>query len=384
MPRLVAVVAEGGSGFVDALQRAWDAGDAVAPLDPRLPPPAAEALLDALAPSQVVAPDGVAFPRRGGRPVEHGDALVVATSGTSGSPRGVVLTVQAVRAAALATSAALAVDPGRDRWLACLPLAHVGGLSVVTRALLTGTPLALLPAADPAGIHAEARRGATLVSLVPTLLGRVDVSAFRRVLLGGAAPPAERPPNVVATYGMTETCGGVVHDGRPLPGVEVRAVDGELHVRGPMLLRCYRDGADPKDARGWLATGDGGEVGADGEVRVAGRLAEVVVTGGEKVWPAPVEAVLAGHEAVAEVAVAGRPDPEWGQRVVAFVVPAHHAAPPSLESLRGWAKQRLPAYAAPRELVLVETLPRTALGKLRRAELAAFARPGATLGSVDG
>ncbi len=384
MPRLVAVVAEGRAGFVEALQRAWDAGDAVAPVDPRLPPPAAEALLDALAPSVVVGPDGVASPRRGGRPVDEGDALVVATSGTTGAPRGVVLAAQAVRAAALATSAALAVDPQRDRWLACLPLAHVGGLSVVTRALLTGTPVTVLPRADPAAVSAEARSGATLVSLVPTLLGRVDVSMFRRVLLGGAAPPAERPANVVATYGMTETGGGVVYDGRPLAGVEVRMVDGELHVRGPMLLRCYRDGTDPKDADGWLATGDGGEVGAGGEVRVAGRLADVVVSGGEKVWPAPVEATLAGHEGVAEVAVAGRPDPEWGQRVVAFVVPARPGAPPSLESLRAWVKQRLPAYAAPRELVVVEALPRTALGKLRRAELAASARPGTTLGSVDG
>ncbi|MBW3548059.1 MAG: acyl--CoA ligase [Actinobacteria bacterium] len=384
MPRLVAVVAEGRPGFVEALQRAWDAGDAVAPLDPRLPPPAAEALLDALAPSVVVSPDGVASPRRGGRPVEEGDALVVATGGTTGTPRAVVLTVEAVRAAALSTSAALAVDPEGDRWLACLPLAHVGGLSVVTRALVTGTPLTVLPRAEPAAIHAEARSGATLVSLVPTLLGRVDASVFRRVLLGGAAPPQDRPPNVVATYGMTETGGGVVYDGRPLPGVEVRAIDGELQVQGPMLLRCYRDGTDPRGAGGWLATGDGGEVGPDGEVRVAGRLADVVVTGGEKVWPAPVEATLAAHEAVAEVAVAGRPDPEWGQRVVAFVVPARPGAPPSLASLRAWAKQRLPAYAAPRELVLVDALPRTALGKLRRAELAASARRGATLGSVDG
>lgn len=383
MPRLVAVVAEGGPGFVEALQAAWDAGDAVAPLDPRLPRPAAEALLDALAPAVVVAPDGAAAPRPGGRPVEDGDALVVATSGTSGTPKAVVLTAAAVRAAALATSEALGVDPERDRWLGCLPLAHVGGLSVATRALLTATPLSLLPRPEPAAIHEEARRGATLVSLVPTVLARVDASMFRRVLLGGAAPPAQRPPNVVATYGMTETGGGVVHDGAPLPGVEVRAVDGELHVRGPMLLRCYRDGADPKGPGGWLPTGDGGEVGDDGTVAVAGRLADVVVTGGEKVWPAAVEAVLATHEAVAEVAMAGRPDPEWGQRVVAFVVPAHPGAPPSLESLRRWVKRRLPAYAAPRELVLLAALPRTALGKVRRAELAASARPGAMLGSVD-
>ena len=368
--RLIAVVAEGRPGFVHTLRRAWDAGDAVFPLDPRLPRPAAEALLDALAPGVVVGPDGEVHPRPGGCPVEPGDALVVATSGTTGEPRGVVLTHDGVDAAALATSAALAVDPGVDRWLACLPLAHVGGLSVVTRALATSTPLRLLERFDPALVEAEARAGATLVSLVATSLRRIDAWLFRRILVGGGAAPAEPPPNVVATYGMTETGGGVVYDGHPLAGVEVREVDGELLVRGPMLLRAYRDGTDPKGPGGWYPTGDAGSVAGDGTVAVIGRMAEVIVTGGEKVWPTPVEAVLARHPSVAEVAVTGRPDPEWGDRVVAVAVPADPAAPPSLDGLRAWAKQHLPAYAAPRELVLVNALPRTALGKLRRADLA--------------
>ncbi|MDP9418880.1 MAG: AMP-binding protein, partial [Actinomycetota bacterium] len=261
---------------------------------------------------------------------------------------------------------ALGVDPGSDLWLACLPLAHVGGLSVVTRALITGTPLRLLHRFDPEAVEVEASQGATLVALVPAALARVDVSRFRRVLVGGSAVPADLPTNVVATYGMTETAGGVVHDGRPLAGVEVREAGGELHVRGPMLLRSYRDGTDPRGAGGWFATGDAGSVDADGTVQVRGRLAEVIVTGGEKVWPAPVEDVLGRHPGVAEVGVAGRPDPEWGQRVVAWVVPADPASPPDLGELRTWAKQWLPAYAAPRQLVVVEHLARTALGKLRR------------------
>jgi O-succinylbenzoic acid--CoA ligase len=372
VPQLIALVAEGRPSFVDQVRRTWDAGDAVFPLDPRLPRPAAEALLDALAPSSIIDPDGAAHLRAGGRPVEAGDALVVATSGTTGEPRGAVLTAEAVRASAIATSAALAVDPSRDRWLACLPLAHVGGLSVVTRALATGTPLTLLPRAEPAALEAEARAGATLVSLVATSLGRIDTALFRRILLGGSAAPTERPPNVVATYGMTETGGGVVYDGRPLFGVEVRAVNGELQVRGPMLLQAYRDGVDPRDGHGWFPTGDAGSVAADATVTVVGRMAEVIVTGGEKVWPAPVEAVLARHPSVAEVAVAGRPDPEWGERVVAITVPTDPAEPPSLDVLREWAKQHLPAYAAPRELVVVTALPRTALGKLRRAGLVRF------------
>src|SRR5690606_7296801 len=119
---------------------------------------------------------------------------------------------------------------------------------------------------------------------------------------------------------------------------EARAVDGQLHLRGPMLLRAYRDGTDPKGAGGWLVTGDAGEVAGDGTITVRGRLGDVVVTGGEKVWPAPVEAALAGAAGVAEVAVTGRPDEEWGHRVVAFVVPDDPADPPVLDALRDAVK----------------------------------------------
>ena len=121
---------------------------------------------------------------------------------------------------------------------------------------------------------------------------------------------------------MTETGSACVYDGWPLDGVEVRvAATGELEVRGPMLLRAYRDGTDPKDADGWFATADAGSVGPDGRVVVHGRVDDAIVTGGEKVWPIPVERVLGRLPGIAEVAVVGRPDPEWGQRVVAVVVP---------------------------------------------------------------
>jgi len=343
VPRLVPVVATPGWTFVDALRRAWDAGDAVLPVDPRLPARAARRVVDAMRPDD---------------PVEPGDALVVVTSGTTGEPKGAVLTHDAVRASARMTSERLAVDPARDRWLSCLPLAHVGGLSVVTRALLTGTSLTF----DP-----EER--ATLVSLVGTQLGRIDVRPFRAVLLGGSSPPADRPENCIATYGMTETASGVVYDGRPLDGVEVRVADGgdELLVRSPTLLRTYRDGTDPRDGAGWFPTGDAGQVDPDGTVHVTGRIAEVIVTGGEKVWPEPVERVLASVAGVGEVAVAGRVDAEWGERVVAFVVPA--GRPPTLDALRDAVKAELPAWCAPKDLVLVDALPRTALGKVRRRDL---------------
>jgi O-succinylbenzoic acid--CoA ligase len=374
MPDLVAVDLPAGQAFVDAMQRAWDRGDAVLPVDGRLPRPAVDRLLDALRPGGVVDRDGT-HPRSGGLPIRDGDALVVATSGTTGEPKGVVLTHPAVQASAVASSERLEVDPGRDRWVACLPLAHIGGLSVVTRAIRTGTPYTLLERFDPEAVEAEVRSGATLVSLVATALRRTDTTGYRTVLLGGAAPPERIPDNVVTTYGMTETGSGVVYDGLPLDGVELRigdgrfGDDGEVLVRGPMLMRSYRDGTDPRLPGGWLPTGDAGSLDGHGWLTVFGRIAEVIVTGAEKVWPSPVESVLARHPGVAEVAVWKRPDPEWGHRVVAWVVPADPSRPPELESLRAAVSEQLAAWAAPRELVVVATLPRTSSGKLQRRRL---------------
>ena len=359
--RLIVVEARGTDAFVDRLKRAWDEGDAVFPLDPRLPAPARDRILAAVRPD-----DGV----------DDGDALVVATSGTTGEPKAAVLTHDAVAASARATSQRLGVDPASDRWLACLPLAHVGGLSVVTRALVTGTPLTVHDGFDPAAVEAAAiasdggRDRCTLVSLVPTALRRTDTTAFRKVVLGGSAMPPDLPPNAVTTYGMTETGSGVVYDGHPLAGVELRVVDGQIHIRAPMLLRAYRDGTDPKDADGWFPTGDAGEWDPSTDtLRVFGRAGDLIVTGGENVWPVAVERVLSRHPGVREAAVVGRPDPEWGQRVAALIVPEDPTDAPSLATLREAIKRELPAYAAPRELDLVEALPRTPLGKIARSRL---------------
>jgi O-succinylbenzoic acid--CoA ligase len=371
MPELVALPVPSPS-FVDQLQRAWDAGHAVFPLDLRLSVPAQERVLDAMAPAWIGASEDGWTRRAGGRPVEDGDALVVATSGTTGAPRGVVLTHDAVRASAEATSERVGVDPRDDRWLACLPLSHVGGLSVVTRAIVTNTPLEVLPAFEVDDVEAAARRGCTLVSLVPTALRRIDAASFRLIVLGGAAPPEVLPPNAVTTYGMTETGSGVVYDGLPLDGVEVAIDDddGTILLKGPMLLRCYRDGVDPKLSGSWLSTGDVGELTDEGRLVVHGRRGDLIITGGENVWPEPVERVLATVVGVADVAVAARDDPEWGQRVVAFVVP-DSSGPPALDALRSAVKEALAAHAAPRELVLIDEVPRTALGKVRRAALPA-------------
>jgi O-succinylbenzoic acid--CoA ligase len=392
VPELVALDLPGGIGFVDALRAIWDTGDAAAPLDPRLPPVARQVLLDALRPTRIVGSDGEQHALPDGVGAEPGDALVVATSGTSGQPKGVVLTHDAIAASATATSTRLGVDPERHVWMACLPLSHIGGLAVVTRAIVTGTPLIALPGFEAETVEAAGRSGrVTHVSLVTTALQRLDPSVFTCVLLGGSRVPDVLPPNVVATYGLTESGSGVVYDGWPLEGVEVAvrpsprvepgptgvegANGGEILLRAPMLLRCYRDGGDgrvtgPDGAPDWFATGDAGHLDAEGRLVVSGRIGDVITTGAEKVWPDQVERILVAHPGVAEVAVWKRPDPEWGERVVAWVVPADDG--PSLDDLRRMVTEAIAPWAAPKELVLVDDLPRTAAGKVRRRALGSF------------
>ena len=379
MRELVALLLPGGPGFVEALHRAWDRGDAVLPLDPTAPREHTQGLIYALRPTAVETEAGRER-LEGGEPVEDGDAVVVATSGTTGEPKGAIHTHRGIEHAAFATTLGSRVEPG-SRWLACLPLSHVGGLSVLTRALLTDTELEVHPRFDPDAVEAAQRAGATHVSLVPTALSRIDPSGWRTILLGGSAIPAERPSNTIATYGMTETFGGVVYEGQALGGTFVRITDdagrelrpgevGTVELRSPALLRAYRDGTDPVGPDGWYRTGDVGFVDpVEHRLQVQGRADDLIITGGEKVWPVQVERVIEDARGVQEVAVAGVDDPEWGQRVVAFVVPDAAAEPPTLTQLRDLVRAALPVAAAPKELRLVDSLPRTGLGKNRRSSL---------------
>ncbi len=394
MGRLIALAIPSGPGYIDAIERIWADGDAIAPIDDRLPAAETERVLDALRPDAILGPDGELTARGGGQPTEDGDALVIATSGTSGQPKGVVHTHASIEASALATSAALDVDPDRDRWLACLPLAHIGGLAVVLRAMATGVPVEIHPRFDAEATIDAANRGATLVSLVTRALNQVPPERFRTVLVGGAAPPPVQADNVVATYGMTETGSGVVYRGRCLErgpgrgqtvlldGLEVTIGDpattrsgpapgteGEIHLRGPMLFRGYRHDPAPFLDGGWFPTGDLGRWDGDGQLMVDGRRGDVIVTGGEKVWPEPVERLLSERADVAEVALIGRPDPEWGHRVTAVLVVEDGHPTPSIEDLRDTITATLPSWAAPKSVEVVGALPRTSLGKIRRKEL---------------
>ncbi|MCX7619728.1 MAG: long-chain fatty acid--CoA ligase [Acidimicrobiales bacterium] len=375
MPELVAVDTSDPTQFVDHMLEIWHAGNAVLPIDHRLPRPAVERLLATLRPSRLVDAAGDVHRLSTGVPVLPGDALVVPTSGSTGEPKGVIHTHQSIAASARATNAGIGTDPVSDRWLCCLPLSHVAGLSVVTRALLSGTPLQVLPGFDPGAVEYAARNGATLTTAVPTALARIDASLFRRIVVGGSFPPSQLPGNCLVSYGLTETGSAVAYNGRALDNVELRIVGGQIQVRGPMLLRAYRshepEGRQALDEHGWFGTGDAGSWDDAGRLVVHGRIGDMINTGGEKVWPVEVERCLLRHPRIAEAAVIGRPDPEWGQTVVAIIVPCDPDDPPSLGEVRDHVKRELPTYAAPKVLEVVNELPRTLLGKIERKRLTA-------------
>jgi len=311
-------------------------------------------------------------------------ALELFTSGTTAAPRPVALTYGNLLWSALGSALALGLDPG-ERWLCPMPLSHVGGLSILVRSAIYATTVVLRPRFDVRDIlRALREEGTTLVSLVPTMLARLlDAGlerppALRWALLGGGPIPeplllrarAAGVP-VLPTYGLTETCSQVVTGGRPLLATRVElAEDGEILVSGATVA----PGALGTDGR--LHTGDLGAWDEDGRLRVVGRKAETIVSGGENVAPAEVEAVLLSHPGLVEAAVYGRPDPEWGERVVAAVV-LRPGASPSVAELREWCAERLARFKAPREIRFVTELPRTGSGKVMRRALAETLEAGA-------
>ncbi len=322
------------------------------------------------------------------QPLEHDDvALLVPTSGSTGEPKGVLLSAANLRASAQGTARRLG---GAGQWLLAIPPTHIGGLQVLVRSLLAGLAPVVLPqgsfqAATFVAHTARLSGSRRYVALVPTQLRRLLASGdaatgalrtYDAVLIGGAATAAPLLAaaeaagiRVVTTYGMSETSGGCVYDGAPLDGVTARVEDGRIRLSGPVVALGYRLRPD-LTARafrdGSFLTGDLGVLRPDGGLQVLGRADDVIVTGGEKVSPPAVEAALAAHPAVAEVAVVGLPDDEWGERVVAFVV---LRTPLSLGGAREHVAARLPRVWAPRELREVDALPLVAPGKIDRAAL---------------
>ena len=341
--------------------------------------------LIALGPDEDHASDGL----RVGEPIDDDVALVAVTSGTTGTPKGALLTAAALTASATATHDRLG---GPGSWLLALPPHHIAGVQVLVRSVLAGcAPVELDVSAgfDVAQLpRAVSRLGSGLryTSLVAAQLAKAltdpaaaaALAELDAVLIGGG--PAPRPVleaaaaagiAVVRTYGMSETAGGCVYDGVPLPGVELRVDDGRIVIGGATLAKGYRNPVDPDPFAepGWFRTDDLGAVDDAGVLTVLGRADDAISTGGLTVLPQPVEAALCTHPAVDDCAVFGLADQRLGQRVVAAVVVSDGCEPPTLAALRAHVSRTLDDTAAPRELHIVEALPRRGIGKVDRTAL---------------
>ncbi|MDX6683321.1 MAG: o-succinylbenzoate---CoA ligase [Solirubrobacteraceae bacterium] len=374
----VALALAAGAPFAEALHGCLRLGAVAVPVDLRLS--AAERAARAGACAVVVdaplegAQDGdVAL---GATHDLDATAIVVHTSGTSAAGRPVELTYANWLWSALGSAVALGLDPG-ERWLCTLPLSHVGGLSILLRSAIYATTAVLHDGFDAAAAAGALREGrCTLVSVVPTTLARLLDAGLRRppalraaLVGGGPIAPAllERAAAAgvpcVTTYGLTEACSQVTTGGAPLFCTRVLIGDGgEILVAGPTVA----PGAPADD--GWLHTGDLGELDGDGRLTVTGRAADTIVTGGENVAPAEVEAVLASHPAVADVAVHGAPDAQWGERVVATIV-LRAGRTATADELAGYCRVRVARYKVPKVFRFSLDLPRTQSGKLLRRSL---------------
>jgi o-succinylbenzoate---CoA ligase len=302
---------------------------------------------------------------------------VMHTSGTTAAPRPVILSNGNFLASALGSAVALGLDPD-ERWLCPMPLTHVGGLSIPIRSAIYATTVVLHGRFETEAVLRELMdpgRRITLVSLVPTMLARLldaglhDPPTLRWALLGGGpiAPALlERATDagvpVAPTYGMTEACSQIATFGWPVAGVEIMTSSDEVLVRGAIVSA----GALADD--GWLHTGDLGRFDERGRLEIIGRKADTIVTGGENVAPAEVEATLLEHPAVADAAVHPRADPDWGEAVVATVV-LRDGATVGPDQLRAHCAARLAGFKVPKAVEFAERLPRTASGKLLRRQL---------------
>lgn len=366
--------------FLEFEGRSWTYGETVGEVESRMSS-APKLLQPSLTPDSVfdvlagLSGGGVTVVGPHSETVEAREStLVVFTSGSTGHPKGVRLTLANLEAAANASARHLGHDEDDD-WLLAMPLHHVGGLSILVRQVFTGGSVTMLPGFEASQVATAMRGGVTMVSVVPTMLARLlehgPFSGLRAVIVGGGAVPAglleraaEAGMPVLPSYGMTETFGQVAtlrpdaplaYRAHPMPGVEFRIEsDGRIAIRGPQVSPGYLGEPDREDP--WFVTNDLGELDDEGALRVLGRADTVLVTGGENVSPERVESVIRGHPGVVDAVVVGVPDPEWGQMLVCL----HEG---SADDLAEWVSARLPGFMVPKRWMRVDALPRTSIGK---------------------
>ena len=387
----VVAVIDSGARLARAALACWEHGRAIMPVNPAFTRPELDALFDRLRPNAILA-DGEVFDFDGGEHAAPGIAAVVVTSGTAGEPKGVELTRRGMEVMGHGYSNGLQAGPN-DRWLMCLPLHHVASLGALARAYVTGVPYTVHEHFNVDGVsRSPGLEGTTIVSLVPTALRRLlDANApiqhYRRIIVGGApCPPTLRAraevrgATIVDAYGLSETWSGFALDGVPIEGAEVKiAADGEILVRGDMVMHGYR--RDPEltatvlEPDGWFHTGDVGAFDEHGKLQVVDRMKDIVISGGVNVSPTEVEGVLARHPDIEDVCVIGADDDEWGERVVAVIVPRPETYP-TIDELREFAREQLSPTKLPREIRVVNEIPRGASGKPLRRELRQPAQAG--------
>ncbi len=380
MSNLVAVDLPQNNKFLQIVKEVWDSGDAVFVIDQRFSPSLKKQTIESIRPKYLIDSNGKnTLPNSVG--VSSNDALVQLTSGTTGYPKSIIHTFDSLKAHGAMVNEFLKVNPKEDRWIACLPLSHIGGLGVVMRAYFANMQVEIIKAPDKTELERLNANGYNMVSLVASILDRINVNSYKAVVIGGMAEPDNVPDNVFPTYGLSESGGGVVYKGECLRGVRIKIQPGSqlIEIDSPTLLRAYRSmynsalgeyvvskqGIAPELHDGYFVTSDCGYFEND-RLKILGRRDDLINTGGEKIWAKTLEDIILSINGIDRVCVMGLKDQKWGQKIVAAVVKSKNSKATS-EDIIQTVKNRLASWAVPKEIQFVDDLPKTAIQKIDRA-----------------
>ncbi len=380
MSNLVAIDLPQNNKFLQIIKEVWDNGDAVFVIDQRFSPSLKRQTIGSVKPKYLIDKDGKnTLPDSVG--VSSNDALIQLTSGTTGYPKSVIHTFDSLKAHGAMVNEFLKVNPKSDRWIACLPLSHIGGMGVVMRAYFADMPVEIIETPDKTELERLNANGYNMVSLVASVLDRINTRSYKAVVIGGMAEPDNVAENIFPTYGLSESGGGVVYKGECLRGVRIKIQPGSqlIEINSPTLLRAYRsmhesavgknvvskEGIYPELDNGYFVTSDCGYFEND-RLKILGRRDDLINTGGEKIWAKTLEDIILSIDGIDQVCVVGLKDQKWGQKIVAAVAKSKDSKATSEDIIRT-VKDRLASWAVPKEIQFVDDLPKTAILKTDRA-----------------